>query len=48
MYNVPDKTLNWFESYLCGRTQRVKIGNIYSDPKLTKTGVPQGSILGPL
>ena len=48
IYNVSDKTLNWFESYLFARTQRVKIGNIYSDPKLTKTGVPQGSILGPL
>ena len=35
-------------SYLCGRRQRVKLDNVYSDWRVVKTGVPQGSLLGPL
>jgi hypothetical protein len=38
----------WFENYLSGRTQSVKINNITSESKNVKFGVPQGSILGPL
>ena len=34
--------------YLCGRRQRVKLDNVYSDWRVVKTGVPQGSLLGPL
>lgn len=40
--------LNWFISYLSGRTQRVKVGNDFSEYSATNRGVPQGSILGPL
>ena len=35
-------------SYLCGRRQRVKLDNVYFDWRVVKTGVPQGSLLGPL
>ena len=35
-------------SYLSGRTQRVAIGSQLSKPPRTDTGVPQGSVLGPL
>ena len=35
-------------SYLKGRKQRVKINNTYSDYNETISGVPQGSILGPI
>ena len=35
-------------SYLCGRLQRVRVGNSYSDWKTIQHGVPGGSILGPL
>ena len=39
--------LEWFQSYLTGRTQQVKIGSVVSEPGLITHGVPQGSILGP-
>ena len=40
-----DLTVQWFRSYLTGRTQVTDIGRTMSEPK---GGVPQGSILGPL
>ena len=36
-----------FESFLTGRTQKVKIGDEYSDELELDFGVTQGSILGP-
>ncbi len=40
--------LHWFRSYLTGRTQAVVIDGVSSDPVSLSTGVPQGSVLGPL
>ena len=39
--------LQWFRSFLTGRTQRVKIQDKYSNSREVKYGVPQGSVLGP-
>ena len=33
---------------LFGRSQQVKVGNFFSDSKIITSGVPQGSVLGPI
>ena len=40
--------LTWFESYLKGRRQQVKVSDKYGEQYLCTRGVPQGSVLGPL
>ena len=44
---VVDTALKWFESFLKGRSQRVKIGDEYSEGSELLYGVAQGSVLGP-
>ena len=39
--------LEWFRSFLVGRTQRVKIDDEFSDSLEVPCGTPQGSVLGP-
>lgn len=40
--------LEWFKSYLKGRYQYVRIGDVVSQSLPVDYGVPQGSILGPV
>ena len=40
-------SLKWFESFLKGRSQKVKIGEEYSEILELLYGVAQGSVLGP-
>ena len=47
-YGINMKELKWFENYLIGRRQCVSVSNCISDFLTVKSGVPQGSILGPL
>ena len=47
-YNFDDSVLKLLLNYLCNRKQRVNINNEFSSWKEIESGVPQGSILGPL
>ena len=47
-FGVSGKALDWFKSYLTGRSQRIKLGNCLSSRSDLSFGVPQGSVLGPL
>ena len=44
---VGGTVLQWFRSFLTGRTQRVKINGQYSESLEVPCGAPQGSVLGP-
>ena len=44
---ISETALKWFESFLTGRTQRVKIKGEYSESLDVPFGAPQGSVLGP-
>ena len=47
-YGIRENELAWFTSYLSGRTQATFVHNSLSSFLPVSTGVPQGSILGPL
>ncbi len=47
-YGFETDTLVFFYSYLKRRKQNVKINNIFSTFQVLLSGVPQGSILGPI
>ena len=47
-YGLKDDLLKWLESFLSGRKQRVVLGETASDWVEVTSGVPQGSVLGPL
>ena len=46
-YGIRGIPLQLFTDYLINRKQRVRVGNVLSSPIAIKSGVPQGSILGP-
>ena len=45
---IENQEYTWFESYLHQRTQSVGYQGVFSEPEFITTGVPQGSILGPI
>ena len=47
-YGIREITYDWFESYLKNRKQRIEINGVSSNWSSIKSGVPRGSILGPL
>ena len=47
-YGIKGNELKWFDSYISNRLQFVDYNKIHSNYLNVTTGVPQGSILGPL
>nr|CAD2182586.1 unnamed protein product [Meloidogyne enterolobii] len=45
---IRGKLLNWISAFLTNRTAKVKINNTFSTSFQIHSGVPQGSILGPI
>ena len=45
---ISGNLIKLFENYLHNRKQRVVLNDFYSDYSVIESGVPQGSVLGPL
>ena len=47
-YGVRGATLGWIEGFLSNRKQRVLVDGVTSSCARVRSGVPQGTVLGPL
>ena len=47
-YGVRGRLLRWIKDFLTGRVQSVVVDGMQSRPELVISGVPQGTVLGPL
>lgn len=45
-FEINNKSLLWFKSYLSNRQQMVKLNDVISNSGYIEYGVPQGSVLG--
>ena len=47
-YGISGQLLNWMQGFLKNRVQRVRVGGEKSREARVLSGIPQGSILGPI
>ena len=47
-YDISNKIIKWFYNFLSNRSQITRVKNSFSNSSIVKSGVPQGSVLGPI
>ena len=47
-YGIGGQLLHWIEDFLSSRTQRVRVNGNFSNNASVRSGIPQGSVLGPV
>ena len=47
-YGIRGTTINWIQNFLTNRTQKVVVDGSSSESARVRSGVPQGTVLGPL